>query len=155
VRVYTTQGVPVRVYRQKHHPVVSCASWKNYVLVIGNGPALADGTATREGVNLGSTELVYSIENVVNDEMVQTGDTVALPSGGHLKSVFFSEDGDPAIFDTEGVLLVLLHWRKHGQARWVPLLDTHSLAENRQTYWPISIVGDKFQCIILKVLHSS
>lgn len=42
---------------------------------------------------IGSTELTYSIEDVLNDEMVQSGDTVALPPGGHLKSVFFSEEG--------------------------------------------------------------
>ena len=37
--------------------------------------------------------MTYSIEDVLNDEMVQSGDTVALPPGGHLKSVFFSEEG--------------------------------------------------------------
>lgn len=42
---------------------------------------------------LGATELVYSIEDVLSDEMIQSGDSVALPPGGHLKSVFFSEDG--------------------------------------------------------------
>src|SRR5579871_1772761 len=44
VRVYTTQGIPVRLYRQKYMPVVTCASWKNYVMVIGNGSARGDGT---------------------------------------------------------------------------------------------------------------
>jgi chromosome transmission fidelity protein 4 len=43
VRVYTTQGTPVRLYRQKYMPVVTCASWKNYIMVIGNGGALGDG----------------------------------------------------------------------------------------------------------------
>lgn len=49
---------------------------------------------------------------------------------------------------------MLMHWRRPGQAKWVPLLDTTMLnvgKDTRQTYWPISIVGDKFQCIILKV----
>jgi chromosome transmission fidelity protein 4 len=45
VRVYTTQGTPVRLYRQKYMPVVTCASWKNYVMVVGNGGALGDGPA--------------------------------------------------------------------------------------------------------------
>jgi len=44
VRVYTTQGTPVRLYRQKNMPVVTCATWKNYVMVVGNGGALSDGT---------------------------------------------------------------------------------------------------------------
>ena len=42
---------------------------------------------------IGTTELTYSIEDVLNDEMIQSGDTIALPPGGHLKSVFFSEEG--------------------------------------------------------------
>ena len=42
---------------------------------------------------LGTTELTYSIEDVLNDEMIQNGDTVALPPGGSIKSVFFSEEG--------------------------------------------------------------
>ena len=42
---------------------------------------------------IGTTELTYTIEDVLNDEIVQSGDTVALPPGGHLKSVFFSEEG--------------------------------------------------------------
>ena len=43
VRVYTTQGIPVRLYRQKYMPVVTCATWKNYVMIIGNGGAQGDG----------------------------------------------------------------------------------------------------------------
>lgn len=43
VRVYTIQGTPVRLYRQKYMPVVTCASWKNYIMVVGNGGALGDG----------------------------------------------------------------------------------------------------------------
>src|SRR5277367_4260325 len=45
-----------------------------------------------------------------------------------------------------------MHWRKPGQAKWVPLLDTTTIKETQQTYWPISISEDKFHCIILKVL---
>ena len=44
-------------------------------------------------IGIGTTELVYSIEDVLNDEMIQDGDSIALPPGGYLKSVFFSEDG--------------------------------------------------------------
>ena len=43
VRVYTTQGIPIRLYRQKYMPVVTCATWKNYVMVLGNGGAQGDG----------------------------------------------------------------------------------------------------------------
>lgn len=83
VRVYTLFGMPYRVYRPKSAPMVTCASWRDYVLTIGNGPVGADGAA----------RLLYTIENVKRDEICQNEDTVALPPGGSLKSVFFSDNG--------------------------------------------------------------
>jgi len=61
------------------------------------------------------------------------------------------------IYTTDGVLLVLLHWRLPGQAKWVPLLDTKLLdrlasGRKEETYWPVAVSREKFCCIILKVL---
>ncbi|KAL4750414.1 hypothetical protein BDW72DRAFT_213401 [Aspergillus terricola var. indicus] len=145
VRVYTLYGTPFRVYRQKS-PAVTCAAWRDYVMTIGNGPLGSDG---RTGT------LRYSVENVKRDEICQNEDVVAIPEGAELKSVFFTDMGDPCIYDTEGVLLVLQHWRTPGQARWVPLLDTKQLerlasGRKEETYWPVAVAQDKFHCIILK-----
>ncbi|MCJ1315810.1 hypothetical protein MMC15_001130 [Xylographa vitiligo] len=145
VRVYTLYGTPFRVYRQKSSPTVTCASWRDYVLTMGNGPVGADG----------STKLLYTIENVRRDEVCQSDDVVALEDGTEIKSVFFSDTGDPCIYDSTGVLLVLQHWRTPGQARWVPLLDTKFLdrlasGRKEETYWPVAVAQDKFHCIILK-----
>ena len=112
-------------------------------MVLSNGSVGANG----------KTELVYTIENVKRDETLQCGDKVALPPDGKLKSVFFSENGDPVIFDSDGVVLVLQHWRSPGQARWVPLLDTKQLERptgSDEEYWPVAVAQDKFHCIILK-----
>lgn len=62
---------------------------------------------------------------------------------------------DPCIYDSEGVLLVLQHWRTSGQGRWVPLLETRQLerlagGRKEETYWPVAVAQDKFHCIILK-----
>ena len=62
---------------------------------------------------------------------------------------------DPCIYDSTGVLLVLLHWRVPGQARWAPLLDTKLLdrlagGRKEETYWPVAVAQDKLHCIILK-----
>lgn len=62
---------------------------------------------------------------------------------------------DPCIYDSEGVLLVLQHWRTQGQARWVPLLDTKQLerlatGRKEETYWPVAVAQGRFHCIILK-----
>jgi chromosome transmission fidelity protein 4 len=83
VRVYTLFGIPVRVYRPKSTPIVTCASWKDYVLTMGNGPVGGDGNA----------RLLYTIENMNSDEICQNEDTVALPEGATVKSVFFSDGG--------------------------------------------------------------
>ncbi|EAW08005.1 WD40 repeat domain-containing protein [Aspergillus clavatus NRRL 1] len=164
VRVYTLFGTPFKVFRQKS-PAVTCAAWRDYVMTIGNGPLGSDGlTAT----------LKYSIENVKRDEVCQNEDVVALPEGSELRSVFFSDSGvsdllrkqtlcvqhtdikqDPCIYDSEGVLLILQHWRINGQARWVPLLDTKQLerlagGRKEETYWPVAVAQEKFHCIILK-----
>ncbi|KAK2026872.1 WD domain-containing protein [Colletotrichum zoysiae] len=145
VRIYTLFGVPYRVYRPKSTPVVTCASWRDYVITMGNGPVGADGNA----------RLLYTIENIKRDEICQNEDTVALPDGAKLRSVFFSDVGDPCIYDSTGTLLTLLHWRKPSRASWVPLLDTKLLprlasGRKKETYWPIAVADNKFHCIILK-----
>ncbi|KAI9873992.1 MAG: hypothetical protein M1830_010314 [Pleopsidium flavum] len=145
VRVFTLYGTPFNVYRQKSSPTVTCASWRDYVLTMGNGPVGGNG----------STRLMYTIENVKRDEICQSEDVVALTEGADVKSVFFSDNGDPCIYDSTGVLLVLLHWRTPGQARWVPLLDTKLLerlagGRKEESYWPVAVAQDKFHCIILK-----
>lgn len=63
--------------------MVSCASWRDYVLILGNGPVAYDGR----------TQLVYSIENIKRDEVFQENDVVALPEATSVKSVFFSQTG--------------------------------------------------------------
>lgn len=83
VRIYTLFGIPYRVYRQKSTPTISCASWRDYVLTLGNGPVGADG----------NTKLLYTIQNIKRDEICQSEDVVALPDGETVKSVFFSDKG--------------------------------------------------------------
>lgn len=87
VRMYTLFGIPYKVYRPKSTPMVTCASWRDYVITIGNGPAGGDG----------QTRLLYTIENIKRDEICQNEDTIALPPGATLKSVFFSDCGVSAI----------------------------------------------------------
>jgi len=145
VRVFSLFGLPLKVHRQKSTPAVTCASFRDYVMTVGNGPVSGSG----------ATQLVYTIENVRRDEICQSEDIVALPDGVELRSVLFSDKGDPCIYDTDGVLLVLLHWRTPGQAKWVPLLDTKTLdrlasGKKDETYWPVAVAGNKFHCIILK-----
>jgi chromosome transmission fidelity protein 4 len=145
VRVYSLFGVPLRVYRQKSFPAVTCAAFRDYVLTIGNGPVNGDSRA----------QLLYTIENVKRDETYQSEDLLPLPADAELRNVFFSDKGDPCIYDTTGTLLTLLHWRTAGQAKWTPLLDTTQLdrlasGKKEETYWPVAVAQERFHCIILK-----
>ncbi|KAK4132924.1 WD40 repeat-like protein [Trichocladium antarcticum] len=145
VRIYTLFGIPYRVYRPKSTPMVTCASWRDYVLTMGNGPVGPDGMC----------RLLYTIENIKRDEICQNEDTVALPPGATVKSVFFSDNGDPCIYDSTGTLLTLLHWRQPSRASWIPLLDTKLLprlasGRKHESYFPIAVADSKFHCIILK-----
>ena len=63
------------------------------------------------------------------------------------------------MYTSDGLLLVLLHWRLSGQAKWVPLLDTRQLdrlasGKKEESYWPVAVSQEKFCCIILKVCAS-
>lgn len=153
VRVWTLFGTPVRMWRMKSTPAVTCTAWGDYVMTVGNGPVGADGC----------TQLMYSIDDVRRDESCQNEDVLALgtlPADSEdeevsLKALFWSDVGDPCIYDSNGVLLTLMHWRSPGQAKWVPLLDTRLLdrlkdGKKEETYWPVAVAAERFHCIILK-----
>lgn len=145
VRIFSLYGLPLRIYRQKSTPAVTCTSWRDYVLTVGNGGLNADN----------GPRLLYTIENVRRDEVYQSEDILPLPEAATLRSVFFSDEGDPCVFDSTGVLLILQHWRTAGQAKWIPLLDTNHLERligggKDESYWPVAVANNKFHCIILK-----
>lgn len=99
VRVFTLFGMPYRVYRPKSTPMVTCASFRDYVLTMGNGPVGPDG----------NTRLLYSIENVKRDEICQNEDTVALPEGATLRSAFFSDTGVSRTLTYSTMTLPIVH----------------------------------------------
>lgn len=156
VRVYTLFGTPLRMWRMKSSPAVTCAAYNDYLVTISNGSVNSDGT----------TQLIYSIDNLRHDEAHQNSDLVALGTphpdsdsysddSVSLKTLFWTDTGDPAIYDSTGTLLVLSHWRSMGQAKWVPCLDTRQLerlksGKKEETYWPVAVADQKFHCIILK-----
>jgi chromosome transmission fidelity protein 4 len=134
---------------------VTCAAYGDYVLTVANGAVGADG----------STQLIYSIDNIRRDETCQDSDVLALGLASTsssdpeesvlLQNIFFSSAGDPCMYDSIGTLLILLHWRTPGQAKWVPVLDTTQLdrlkdGKKKETYWPVAVDGETFHCIILK-----
>lgn len=138
IRLFNLFGTPLRVYRQARYPIVACTAKDNYFMTIASA---MDGS------------LRYSVEDASNGITYQRDQCLEIPYDGKLQNIFFSQEGDPCIFDSRGELLVLLHWRDSTQAKWIPILDSKSLAERegrRESYWPLGLREKQFMCIILK-----
>ena len=57
------------------------------------------------------------------------------------------------MYDSAGILSVLDRFRRPMQGRWIPILDTNTLARRQgkdESYWPIGLSGTLFLCLILK-----
>lgn len=60
------------------------------------------------------------------------------------------------MYDSNGMLSILDKFRRPHQARWIPFLDTNTLARRHgkdESYWPVGVSGTQFMCIILKVVY--
>ena len=79
-----------------------------------------------------------------------------------VKSLFFSNFGDPCIFGNDNVLLVLNKWRSNLESRWVPMLDTDmevwKMAGGKKDtdvhVWPLGLNFDTMNCILVKGKHA-
>lgn len=111
VFTFTLGGTPVRVSHTNDR-VVTSAAWGDYFLTVCEPPG------TKESCNLR-----YSIENTNTFEMLQNNHPLGLSPGAKLLAAFFSESGDPCIYDSTGSLKVLAAWRAMFQAPWVPVFD--------------------------------
>ncbi|ANB14671.1 chromatin-binding protein CTF4 [Sugiyamaella lignohabitans] len=137
VRTFNIYGSPLSVYRQSRDPVITCASWRNYNYIVRTSP---------------TGSLSYSIENVRTNVIYQKNDEIDIGVGNKLKAVFFTSQGDPCIFDSKGILLVLQNWREPLQTRWVPIVDSNieSAQGRKESYWPIGVIDNKFVCTVLR-----
>jgi hypothetical protein len=85
-------------------------------------------------------------------ELLQEG-RIPLPKKTTLVWIGFTSDGAPAMYDSAGLLSVLDRFRRPGQARWVPLLDSTTLTRRegkQESYWPVGVTSSHFTCVILK-----
>lgn len=58
------------------------------------------------------------------------------------------------MYDSNGLFSVLDRSRRPKQARWVPVLDTNTLARRegkQESYWPVGLTEAQAHVIILKV----
>jgi chromosome transmission fidelity protein 4 len=116
----------------------------------------------------GCQNLRYTLISLDRFESVQEGQ-LPLPKLKTLKWIGVSDEGvspalspttifdnqfqAPAMYDSQGVLFVLDRFRRPGQGRWVPVLDTNTMARRvgkDETYWPVGVSAKMFMCLILK-----
>ncbi|WWC86877.1 uncharacterized protein L201_001756 [Kwoniella dendrophila CBS 6074] len=141
VRFLTASGLQRYVWRLGED-VVSMAAGKDKVIVVHR-----EGGTSLDGCQ----NLRYSLLDLDIFEILQEG-RVPLPKKVTLRWLGFTSDSVPAVYDSAGLLSTLDRYRRPGQARWIPLLDTTSLQrEGRQeNYWPVGVTSTHFSCIILK-----
>ncbi|CAN6674293.1 DNA polymerase alpha-binding protein [Trichomonascus vanleenenianus] len=147
IRVFNIYGTPLKVFRNGRDPIITIACWNDYFMFV---------RSTQQG------NLIYSIEDLKTGQTYQKDDIVDIPEGADLKSVFFSEAGDPCIYDSNNILLVLSKWREPLQAKWIPLFSGDQANKDKAKekgddtsppefqYWPLGLVDSKFMAIILK-----
>ncbi|GAA6041229.1 hypothetical protein JCM8097_008354 [Rhodosporidiobolus ruineniae] len=139
VRFFSGAGLQKYVWNVGEE-VVTMAAGKDWALVVHR----ANG-----GVG---TALDYSLIDTDTFEVVQQG-RVPLSGKATLKWVGFTDDNIPVMYDSNGLISILDRSRRPRQGRWLPALDTRTLArgENKQeSYWPVGFTEQQAHVVILK-----
>ncbi|GAA5892198.1 hypothetical protein JCM8208_001474 [Rhodotorula glutinis] len=135
---------------------ISGAGLQKYVWNVGEEvvalAAARDWAVIVHRASGGGAGLEYALVDTDTFEFVQQG-KVPLAHGTSLAWIGFSNDGIPVMYDSDGVLSILDRSRRPRQARWVPALDTQSLARRegkQETYWPVGVTEQQLHVVILK-----
>ncbi|GAA5997099.1 chromatin-binding protein CTF4 [Rhodotorula paludigena] len=119
--------------------VVTMAAGKDWAVVVHRA-------------SVGGAGLEYALIDTDTFEIVQQG-KVPLQKGVTLSWIGFTDDNIPVMFDSKGLLSILDRSRRPRQARWVPALDTSSLARKegkQEAYWPVGVTEQQAHVVILK-----
>ncbi len=163
IRFLTQTGIQRYIWRMGEE-VVSMAAGKDLLFI-----AHREGGTSLDGCQ----NLRYTLIDMTSFELVQDG-RLPLPKKTTLSWIGFAEFGvrgatvsavdcglmslsavqAPLMYDSEGMLSVLDRYGRPGQARWVPLMDSNTLARKQgkqESYWPVGVTDKQFMCVILKV----
>ncbi|GAA6064056.1 hypothetical protein JCM10212_006792 [Sporobolomyces blumeae] len=138
VRFFTGAGLQKYVWNVGEE-IVTMAAGKDWALIVHR----ANGTGAG---------LEFALVDTDNFEVVQAG-KVPLPKGTTLKWIGFTDENIPVMYDSKGLISILDRSRRPRQARWLPVLDTHTLARRegkQEDYWPVGIDSKNAHVIILK-----
>lgn len=162
MRIFNQHGLPLAV--EKVSPVVALAAQDYKVLAVHFSPY--------HGVSYSLFELSPTVSKYYQREcpLPVTLPQVNASFGSDidkqfskfnpvgLKSLFFSAYGDPCIFGSDNVLLILSKWRSPSESRWLPVLDANMELwkmsggkDNTQVHvWPLGLNYDTLNCILVK-----
>ncbi|KAJ1883398.1 DNA polymerase alpha accessory factor Mcl1 [Coemansia sp. RSA 1722] len=86
--------------------------------------------------------LQYVLMTIDGHERLATG-ALAVSPGSSVVWAGFSEEGQPAVCDSRGILRVLHRYWISNDACWVPVLDTKKISKTRgnrrEAYWPVAL----------------
>ncbi|KDQ16190.1 hypothetical protein BOTBODRAFT_173106 [Botryobasidium botryosum FD-172 SS1] len=103
----------------------------------------------------GCQNLRFTLIALHSLDIIQEG-RLPLLKGVTLKWIGFTEEGVPAMYDSNYIVSILDRCRRPTQGRWVPVLDTNTLARKKgkdESYWAVGLSEQSFSCIILKGLQ--
>ncbi|SCW02370.1 LAFE_0F04940g1_1 [Lachancea fermentati] len=162
VRIFNQFGVPLAL--EKMSPIVAIAAQDYRIFAVHFSPLQGLSYSLFEQ-NPRSTHNYYQRESSLPLTMPENNGNVKdvhhnfssfNPLG--IKSIFFSAYGDPCIFGSDDVLLVLSKWRFPAQSTWVPLLDARfeiwkmsgGNESNDLHVWPLGLTYDTLNHILVK-----
>ncbi|CAO1624659.1 unnamed protein product [Sympodiomycopsis kandeliae] len=133
--------------------VVAMSAGKQHVIVVHRNQS--------GGALDGYQNLSFSLIDLISFEVRQTG-TMPLGKDTELRWVGFNELDVPAFYDGKGVLYLLDRaFATHGQARWIPVLDSHQATNSHESeemeessskvqFWPLSMSSTQLFCVFVR-----
>ncbi|CAL9736666.1 DNA polymerase alpha-binding protein [Monosporozyma servazzii] len=163
VRIFNQFGIPLSV--EKMSPVVALTAYDYRVFLVhysqynGLSFSLFEQTSKTTVYYHRESSLPIPLPQTAiphNTEFEHTAFDNFNPIG--IKSLFFSEYGDPCIFGKDDILLILNKWRRPRESRWVPILDAKmeiwqmsgGKDSNDIHVWPLGLTTTSFTCILVK-----
>ncbi|SMN22331.1 similar to Saccharomyces cerevisiae YPR135W CTF4 Chromatin-associated protein, required for sister chromatid cohesion [Maudiozyma saulgeensis] len=149
---------------EKVSPIVLLTAYDYRVFIIHYSPyhgisySLFEQSPTKSVYYQRETSLPITLPNTLTDKnKVSDPDYDRFNSTG-IKSVFFSLYGDPCVFGSDNVLLVLSKWRSNTECRWLPILDTDmeiwkmtgGKEDSDVHVWPLGLTYDTLNCVLVK-----
>ncbi|GAA5830484.1 hypothetical protein JCM11251_002486 [Rhodosporidiobolus azoricus] len=138
VRFFSGAGLQKYVWNVGEE-VVTMAAGKDWAMIVHRSNGAGAG-------------LEYALIDTDTFEVVQQG-RVPLSGKTTLRWIGFTDDNVPVIYDSTGLISILDRSRRPRQGRWLPALDTASLARRegkQESYWPVGVTDQQAHVVILK-----